>query len=110
VWVVQVRFERGTVATPELLQDIEMPSSVSVLGQPIDLTPLKVTPAKHTGLHSMPHLPTCHPFAHTICLHTICLLSTSCLMRAWTTFVCMQALCLMGRLHTTSERSLVALA
>ncbi len=39
---VQVRFERGTVATPELLQDVELPSSVSVLGQPIDLTSLKV--------------------------------------------------------------------
>lgn len=40
---LQVRFERGTIATPELLQDIELPSSVSVLGQPIDLTNLKVT-------------------------------------------------------------------
>lgn len=38
---LQVRFERGTVATPELLQDVELPSSVSVLGQPIDLTSLK---------------------------------------------------------------------
>ncbi len=38
---VQVRFERGTVATPELLQDIELPSSISVLGQPVDLTNLK---------------------------------------------------------------------
>ncbi len=39
---LQVRFERGTVATPELLQDVELPSSVSVLGQPIDLSSLKV--------------------------------------------------------------------
>ena len=39
---VQVRFERGTIATPELLQDIELPSSISVLGQPVDLTNLKV--------------------------------------------------------------------
>ena len=38
---LQVRFERGTVATPELLQDVELPDSVSVLGQPIDLTSLK---------------------------------------------------------------------
>ncbi|CAL5229816.1 g13217 [Coccomyxa viridis] len=38
---LQVRFERGTVATPELLQDIELPSSISVLGQPVDLTNLK---------------------------------------------------------------------
>ncbi|CAK0784351.1 hypothetical protein CVIRNUC_007555 [Coccomyxa viridis] len=38
---LQVRFERGTIATPELLQDIELPSSISVLGQPVDLTNLK---------------------------------------------------------------------
>ena len=38
---LQVRFERGTVATPELLQDVELPASVTVLGQPIDLTPVK---------------------------------------------------------------------
>ena len=37
-----MRFERGTIATPELLQDIELPSSISVLGQPVDLTNLKV--------------------------------------------------------------------
>ena len=42
---VQVRFERGTIATPELLQDIELPSSISVLGQPVDLTNLKACPA-----------------------------------------------------------------
>ena len=41
---MQVRFERGTVATPELLQDIELPTSISVLGQPVDLTNLKVRP------------------------------------------------------------------
>jgi hypothetical protein len=40
----QVRFERGTVATPELLQDVDLPSSVSVLGQPVDLTPVKARP------------------------------------------------------------------
>ena len=42
---MQVRFERGTIATPELLQDIELPSSISVLGQPVDLTNLKVCSA-----------------------------------------------------------------
>lgn len=29
------------MATPELLQDIELPSSITVLGQPVDLSPLK---------------------------------------------------------------------
>ena len=29
------------MATPELLQDIELPSSISVLGQPVDLSNLK---------------------------------------------------------------------
>jgi hypothetical protein len=37
----QVKFEKGSVATPELLQDIELPSSITVLGQPVDLSPLK---------------------------------------------------------------------
>lgn len=47
-YLVQVRFERGTVATPELLQDIELPTSISVLGQPVDLTNLKVCPHPHS--------------------------------------------------------------
>lgn len=33
------------MATPELLQDIELPSSVSLLGQPVDLTNLKAGPS-----------------------------------------------------------------
>ena len=37
----QIKFEQGTVQTPELLQDIEIPESVTVLGQSIDLTTLK---------------------------------------------------------------------
>lgn len=36
-----MKFEKGSVATPELLQDIELPSSITVLGQPVDLSPLK---------------------------------------------------------------------
>ena len=32
------------MAIPELLQDIELPSSISVLGQPVDLTNLKACP------------------------------------------------------------------
>lgn len=40
----QVRFERGTVATPELLQDVDLPASVSVMGQQFDLTPVKARP------------------------------------------------------------------
>ena len=37
----QIRFEQGTVQTPELLQDIEIPDAVTVLGSSIDLTALK---------------------------------------------------------------------
>ena len=40
---VQLRFERGTVATPELKQDVELPSSISLLGQPVDLSSLKAS-------------------------------------------------------------------
>jgi PAP_fibrillin len=39
--LLNINFERGTIQTPELLQDIEFPSSVSVLGQSVDLTNLK---------------------------------------------------------------------
>ena len=39
----QVRFERSIIETPELLTDREFPSSLTLLGQPIDLTNLKVT-------------------------------------------------------------------
>ena len=39
----QVRFERGVIETPQLLTDREFPSFVNFLGQPIDLTSLKVS-------------------------------------------------------------------
>ena len=37
----QIKFKQGTVQTPELLQDVEIPASVTVLGQAVDLTALK---------------------------------------------------------------------
>jgi PAP_fibrillin len=42
VWSLwQVKFEKGTISTPKLLDDIELPTSITVLGQPVDLSPLK---------------------------------------------------------------------
>lgn len=38
---LQVRFERGSIATPQLLSDVEVPASVSVLGQTVDLSQLQ---------------------------------------------------------------------
>jgi hypothetical protein len=38
---LQVRFERGSIATPELLSDLEVPESVDVLGQTVDLSQLR---------------------------------------------------------------------
>eukprot|EP00803_Ostreobium_quekettii_P000787 evm.model.scf_601.1 EVM.evm.TU.scf_601.1 scf_601:2427-5142(+) len=38
---LQVKFEKGIVSTPELLEDIELPDSVSVMGQTIDLGQVK---------------------------------------------------------------------
>lgn len=38
---MQIKFVQGTVQTPELLQDIEIPEAVTVLGQSVDLTALK---------------------------------------------------------------------
>ena len=37
----QIKFEQGTLQTPELLQDIEIPEAVTVLGQSVDLTAVK---------------------------------------------------------------------
>ncbi|KAL6765917.1 astaxanthin vesicles associated protein [Haematococcus lacustris] len=38
---LQLKLERGSIATPELLSDVEIPSSISLLGQAVDLTQLK---------------------------------------------------------------------
>ncbi|DBA77025.1 TPA: prolyl aminopeptidase [Trebouxia sp. C0004] len=38
---IQVRFERAVIETPQLLTDKEFPSSISFLGQSVDLTSLK---------------------------------------------------------------------
>lgn len=38
---LQVRFKEGAISTPQLLEDVELPESVSVLGQNVDLAPLK---------------------------------------------------------------------
>lgn len=35
---LQVKFEEGIVRTPELLEDIDIPSSVSVMGQTVDVS------------------------------------------------------------------------
>jgi len=38
---LQLMFERGTVSTPQLMSDLELPDSVSVMGQVVDLSALK---------------------------------------------------------------------
>lgn len=38
---LQVRFERGSIQTPQLLADIEVPYSVNVLGQTVDLSQVR---------------------------------------------------------------------
>lgn len=38
---LQVRFEKGVIQTPQLLADIEIPESVYVLGQTVDLNPVR---------------------------------------------------------------------
>ncbi|WIA32162.1 hypothetical protein OEZ86_003011 [Tetradesmus obliquus] len=38
---LQIAFERGSIATPELLSDLEVPESVDVLGQTVDLSQLR---------------------------------------------------------------------
>jgi hypothetical protein len=36
-----IRFERGAIATPQLLSDLSIPDSISVLGQSVDLTAVR---------------------------------------------------------------------
>ncbi|KAG7557590.1 Plastid lipid-associated protein/fibrillin conserved domain [Arabidopsis suecica] len=38
---VQIKFEQGVIGTPQLTDSIEIPESVEVLGQKIDLNPIK---------------------------------------------------------------------
>lgn len=39
--LLQVAFQEGQIATPQLLADFELPASIDVMGQPIDMTPLQ---------------------------------------------------------------------
>lgn len=39
--LLQIEFREGQVGTPELLADFEIPSNVEILGQNLDLTPVK---------------------------------------------------------------------
>lgn len=40
--LLQVSFQEGRVATPQLLEDLQLPSSLELLGQQVDLAPLQV--------------------------------------------------------------------
>ena len=40
--LLQVSFEEGRVATPQLLADLTLPTSLDILGQQVDLAPLQV--------------------------------------------------------------------
>ena len=39
--LLQIEFKEGQIGTPELLADFDIPSSVDILGQSVDLTPVK---------------------------------------------------------------------
>lgn len=38
---MQIKFVSGTLATPQLLADVDLPESVSLLGQTVDLRNLR---------------------------------------------------------------------
>lgn len=38
---LQVKFEKGIVSTPELLEDVDLPDNLTIMGQNIDLTQAK---------------------------------------------------------------------
>lgn len=48
---LQLRFERGTISTPELITDLELPDTVSVMGQTVDLSAAKsaLAPVRSAG-------------------------------------------------------------
>ncbi len=50
---LQIRFVRGALATPQLLTDVDIPESISLLGQTVDLRNLRdaLAPARR-GLRS----------------------------------------------------------
>ena len=50
---LQVRFVRGALATPQLLTDVDIPESISLLGQTVDLRTIRdaLAPARR-GLQS----------------------------------------------------------
>lgn len=47
--LLQVKFEEGRVATPQLLSDLALPSSLELLGQRVDLAPVQVRPGMALG-------------------------------------------------------------
>jgi hypothetical protein len=50
---LQIRFVRGALATPQLLTDVDIPESISLLGQTVDLQNIRdaLAPARR-GLQS----------------------------------------------------------
>jgi hypothetical protein len=67
---LEISFLEGRIATPQLLQDVEFPDSIYVLGQYVDLTNLKVPLFPHcpnaamiVSLAVCHNLYDCHPFA-----------------------------------------------
>lgn len=40
--LLQIAFQEGRVATPQLLADLQLPSSLELMGQSVDLAPLQV--------------------------------------------------------------------
>lgn len=40
--LLNVKFEEGTIGTPQLLEGVELPSSVTLMGQTVDLRPVQV--------------------------------------------------------------------
>lgn len=43
----QIKFEQGRVQTPELLADIQLPASLMVMGQTVDLVRIPITHYTH---------------------------------------------------------------
>lgn len=51
---LQISFEKGVIQTPQLLDNVDIPESVSILGQPIDLSQVKqVLQPVNQGLNNL---------------------------------------------------------
>lgn len=75
------RFVRGTLRTPQLLQNIQFPATISVLGRPVDVTRLRVHALAFAALRPSCTAAKCPGAAMWSAMHSVVMSSsTSCML------------------------------